>query len=161
MWLTVGLVAVQFGVVILRYVFSVGFIPMQESIWYLSSTMFMLGAGYALQINGHVRVDIFYSAATPRTKAMIDLAGCVILLLPLTVITFFLAAPFVAKSWQVLEGSKEAGGIRGIFLLKTVVLVWAVLVGLQGVALLLRAVRFLRGRTSGYSTDARTGEYRG
>ena len=158
MWLAVALVVIQFEVVILRYVFSVGFIPMQELIWYLSSALFMLGAGYALQIDGHVRVDVFYRSADPRSKALIDFIGCVLLLLPFVIVSFLLAAPFVAKSWQIFEGSKEAGGIRGIFVLKTVVLTWAVLLGLQGIALALRALLYLRGESPAYSADSRNGQ---
>ncbi len=157
MWLSVLLVIVQFAVVIMRYVFSVGFIPMQELIWYLSSTLFMLGSGYALLIDGHVRVDIFYRDAPARRKALIDLIGCIVFLLPLCIVTFLLTTPFVLKSWAIFEGSKEASGIRGIFLLKTVVLAWALLLGLQGVALLLRAAVHLRGGSAAYSAAGRAG----
>ena len=80
-----------------------------------------------------------------------------LLLLPFAVVSFLLTVPFVVKSWQVFEGSKETGGIRGIFILKTVVLVWAVLLALQGIALALRALGHLRGESPTYSADSRTG----
>ena len=157
MWMAVILALVQFAVVILRYVFSIGFIPMQELIWYLSGTMFMLGSGYALLMDGHVRVDVIYREAPPRKKAMVDLVGCLVFLLPLCIITLILTTPFVINSWRIFEGSKEASGIRGIFLLKSVILIWAVLLGLQGLALLLRAVSYLRGETDAYSAAGRAG----
>lgn len=157
MWLAVFLVIVQFAIVVLRYVFSIGFIPMQELVWYMSSALFLLGAAYALQIDGHVRVDVFYRPARPGTRALIDLIGCAVLLLPFAVASFALTAPFVVQSWQILEGSKEASGLRGIFLLKSLVLVWAFLLGLQGVALLLRAVLYLRSGAGIYSADGRAG----
>lgn len=157
MWLAVALALIQFAVVIMRYVFSIGFIPMQELIWYLSGTMFMLGSGYALLMDGHVRVDVLYREAKPRNKALVDLIGCLVFLLPLCVITLILTTPFVINSWKIFEGSKEASGIRGIFLLKTVILGWAFLMGLQGVALLLRSVSYLRGDTQTYSAAGRTG----
>ena len=157
MWLAVMLVAVQIAIVILRYVFSIGFISMQELVWYLSSALFLLGAAYALQIDGHVRVDVFYRSAGPGARALIDLCGCTLLLLPFVIASFVLAAPFVVQSWEILEGSKESSGLRAVFLLKTCVLAWAVLLGLQGVALFLRAFQYLRGGANNYSADSRIG----
>jgi TRAP-type mannitol/chloroaromatic compound transport system permease small subunit len=157
MWLAVALALIQFTVVILRYVFSIGFIPMQELIWYLSGTMFMLGSGYTLLMDGHVRVDVLYREADPRKKAMVDLIGCLVFLLPLCIMTLILTTPFVINSWKIFEGSKEASGIRGIFLLKSVILGWALLLGLQGVALALRALSYLRGETGAYAAGGRAG----
>jgi len=157
MWLAVLLALVQFAVVIMRYVFSIGFIPMQELIWYMSSVLFMLGSGFALLMDGHVRVDVLYREAPLRKKAMVDLIGCIVFLLPLCIATFILATPYVINSWRVFEGSTEASGIRGIFLLKTVILVWAALLGLQGVALMLRAIVYLRGGSETYSAAGLAG----
>ena len=157
MWLAVLLALIQFAVVIMRYVFSIGFIPMQELIWYMSAFMFMLGSGFALLMDGHVRVDVFYREAPLRKKALVDLIGCIVFLLPLCIATIVLATPYVINSWRVFEGSTEASGIRGIFLLKTVILAWAGLLALQGVALALRALLYLRGESDTYSAAGLAG----
>lgn len=157
MWLAVLLAIVQFTVVILRYVFAIGSIPMQESIWYMSAILFMTGAGFAHLTDSHVRVDILYREARPRTKALVDLVGTVFFLLPVAVATLYLSWSYVLNSWRVFEGSAETSGIQGIFLLKTFIWVFAVLVGLQGIAVALRAIRFLRGDVEAYSPAGRSG----
>jgi len=81
-WCTVAMVLIQFSVVVMRYVFGISFIWMQESVVYLHSMVFMIGAGYTLLHNGHVRVDVFYRSANFRTKAIIDIFGVIFLLLP-------------------------------------------------------------------------------
>ena len=74
-WLALLTVLVEFAVVLMRYVFGVGSVKMQELIVYMHATVFMVAAGYTLLHNGHVRCDIFYAAASPRRKALIDLIG--------------------------------------------------------------------------------------
>ncbi|MEM6665557.1 MAG: TRAP transporter small permease subunit [Pseudomonadota bacterium] len=157
MWLAVLLAIVQFAVVILRYVFSIGFIPMQESIWYMSGILFMTGAGFTLLANGHVRVDVFYREAKGRVKAWVDVLGGLFFLMPVCVATLVLSDTYVLNSWRVLEGSTETSGIQGIFLLKTFIWVFAIVVGLQGIALILRGIRFLKGETPEYKAGGITG----
>lgn len=150
MWLAVLLAIVQFAVVIMRYVFAIGFIPMQESIWYMSSIMFMTAAGFTLLADGHVRVDVFYRGASDRRRAIVDLVGSIVFLLPVCIATLWLSWSYVGNSWRVMEGSTETSGIPGIFVLKSFIWVFAVLLGLQGIALTLRALRFLTGRVDRY-----------
>ncbi len=144
-WLTVATVLIQFTVVVLRYVFGIGHIWMQESIIYLHATVLMAAAGYTLLHGGHVRVDIFYRTASAEQKAWTDLLGVVFLLIPVMVLIFMVAGPYVAMSWSSLEGSAETSGIQAVFLLKSVILVFAALVGLQGVSLAINAVLVLAG----------------
>ena len=144
MWLTIVMVLVQALVVLLRYVFAIGFIPLQESIWFMHGLVFLPGAGFTLLKNGHVRVDIYYREAAVETRALIDLIGCVVFLLPFCALTFVLASPYVATSWAVLERSREVGGLPGIFLLKSVLLVFAVLLGLQALSLAIRSAERMR-----------------
>lgn len=139
MWLTVIMVLVQAAVVLLRYVFAIGFVPMQEMVWTMNGLVFLLGAGFTLFKNGHVRVDVFYRDARPRTRAVIDALGALVLLLPFCIVTLVLSWPYVATSWRVLEGSREVGGLPGLFLLKTVLLVFAALLGMQAVSLAIRS----------------------
>ncbi len=144
-WLTVGTVLVQFTVVVLRYVFGVGLIWMQESIIYMHATVLMAGAGYTLLHSGHVRVDIFYRTASPERKAWTDLLGVVFFLIPVMILIITVAGPYVATSWAAYEGSVETSGIQAVFILKSVILVFAAVVLLQGVSLAISSVLVLAG----------------
>lgn len=145
-WLTLGMVIAQFGVVLLRYIFGLGFAAVQESVIWMHATVFMLAAGFTLADDGHVRVDIFYREASARTKAIIDGAGVLLFLWPVSGLIFAKAWPYVANSWAVLESSPEASGLPGLYLLKSLILVMPALLGLQGLAMLLRAWLTLTGR---------------
>lgn len=144
-WCAIALVLLQFLVVVLRYVFGVGVIMMQEGVVYLHATLFMLGAAYTLKYDGHVRVDVFYREAKPRTKALVNLFGSIVFLLPVCSLIFWYSWPYVSSSWRVFEGSRETSGIQAVFLLKTLILVFAVTMALQGLSMLLHSVLHLRG----------------
>lgn len=137
-WLTFGMVLTTFAVVLLRYLFNSGSIAVQESITYMHALVFMLGAAYTLQQDGHVRVDILYRRASLRQRAIIDLAGTLFLLLPVCGFILFISWEYVAASWSLLEGSREAGGLPGVFLLKSAIPLMALLLVLQGLANLVR-----------------------
>jgi TRAP-type mannitol/chloroaromatic compound transport system permease small subunit len=145
-WAALAMVLVQFTVVVLRYVFGFGSILMQESVIYLHAILFMIGAGYTLLHEGHVRLDIFYRDTSVRTKALVDLWGSIGLLIPVTVLIWWSSWPYVAGSWKVLEGSKETSGIHAVFLLKTVILVFAALMLVQGISLMAKSILTLKGR---------------
>jgi TRAP-type mannitol/chloroaromatic compound transport system permease small subunit len=138
-WLVLFLVLVQFALVLMRYVFGTGSLFMQESLIYAHAILFMMAAAWTLAEDRHVRVDIFYAAAKPRTKAAIDLFGVVFFLLPMCVLLWWVGYPYVARSWAVLEGSRETSGIPAIFLLKTFILLFVLTLALQGLATGLRA----------------------
>jgi TRAP-type mannitol/chloroaromatic compound transport system permease small subunit len=146
-WLALIIVLVQMIVVVMRYVFGVSWLFLQESIVYMHAAVFLAAAGYTLLHDGHVRVDIFYRPASARRQAMVDLGGAVCFLLPMAVAIFAISWPYVVKSWRVLETSQEGSGIPAVFLLKTVILVYTVLVALQGIALALRSLLTLAGIT--------------
>ena len=118
---------------------------LQESYVWLHGIVFMVGAGYTLLHNGHVRVDIIYRTAGVRYKSVIDLLGSLILLLPMVTVVFLVSFDYVTASWLKLEESREAGGLPGLFLLKTVILAFCLLLGLQGLALAGRSVLALAG----------------
>ena len=134
-WLAVGAVAVTFAVVVMRYGFEFGRIWIQESYLWMHAAMFMLAAAWTLQEEGHVRVDIFYRKFPPRRQCWADLIGVVFLLLPSCALIFWFSMPYVIDSWRLLEGSREAGGIPAIFVLKTIIPVTAALLSLQGVSM--------------------------
>lgn len=144
-WLTLAMVMIAFVVVIMRYVFSFGFVWLQESYVWLHGIVFMVGAGYTLLHDGHVRVDIFYRPADLRQKAWTNLLGVLLLMLPMILLVFFVSYDYVLNSWEILEESREAGGLPGLFLLKSVLWVFCVLVGLQGLSLAARSLLVLMG----------------
>ncbi len=144
-WLTLFMVLVTFLVVVLRYAFDLGWIAMQESITYMHAVLFLGAAAYTLKHQGHVRVDIYYRRFSERGRAWVDLLGTLLLLVPVCVFIFAIGWDYVAESWSLQEGSREAGGLPGVWLLKTMILVMPVLMILQGVALAVRALLVLRG----------------
>ncbi|WP_068086934.1 TRAP transporter small permease subunit [Polycladidibacter stylochi] len=144
-WLTLGIVLVQFTVVLMRYVFGIGSIWMQESITYMHGFLFMLAAAYTLSVDGHVRVDIFYRDASVRTKAIVDLLGSIFLLIPMCCVIVAVSWDYVGTSWSILEGSAETSGIQGRYLLKSAIIAFAVMMGLQGLAIVLRCFYALSG----------------
>ncbi len=145
-WLCLVVVAIQFAVVVLRYLFGIGSIWLQESIIYSHAAMFLLVAAWTLKNDGHVRVDIFYTSASPRTKAIVDLCGALLLLIPFAVAILWFSLPYVARSWATMEGSREASGLPLVFVLKTLIPVFAAMLILQGLAQAMRAWSVLSGR---------------
>jgi TRAP-type mannitol/chloroaromatic compound transport system permease small subunit len=143
MWLALLVVLVQFAVVLLRYAFGIGSIWLSEAVIYGHAALFMLAAGWTLQENGHVRVDVLYSDASPRTKAVIDLMGALLLLLPFVAVIAWFAVPYVVRSWSILERSREVSGLPFVYLLKTLIPLFALLLGLQGIAQAIRAALVL------------------
>jgi TRAP-type mannitol/chloroaromatic compound transport system permease small subunit len=138
-WLALVVVLLQFALVVARYLFGLGSVWLTETVIYAHATMFMLAAAWTLQLGGHVRVDIFYADASARTKALIDLVGALVLLLPFMIVLIWLSVPYVARSWSILERSQEASGLPLVFLLKTLIPLFALLMALQGIAQAIRA----------------------
>jgi TRAP-type mannitol/chloroaromatic compound transport system permease small subunit len=138
-WAVLVMVLVQFAIVMLRYVFGFGSLWMQESLHYLLAMLVLFAAPWTLQANGHVRVDIFYADASTRTKAKIDLAGSLLLLIPFMAAVIWFSWSYASRSWAIMEGSREAGGIPLVFLLKSSIPAFAMLLLLQGVAQAFRA----------------------
>jgi TRAP-type mannitol/chloroaromatic compound transport system permease small subunit len=145
-WLTLTMVLSTTIIVVLRYVFDTGFIWMQESVTWMHAAVFMVGAAYTLLHEEHVRVDIFYRKMGPRHRALVDMLGVLLFLLPLCGFLAWMAWDFAATSWTIHETSREPGGLPYpmIPMLKSVVLVMPVFVALQGVSLLLRSFARLR-----------------
>lgn len=143
-WLSIAMVAITFIVVILRYVFDIGWIALQESITYLHATLFLVAAAYTLQNEAHVRVDIFYTHFSESKKAWVDLFGTLFLLLPMMVFISVVSWQYILESWHVLEGSREAGGLPGVFLLKSMILLMTSLLILLSIAKVIRCIHVLK-----------------
>jgi TRAP-type mannitol/chloroaromatic compound transport system permease small subunit len=144
-WLTLAMVLIACFVVVMRYGFNWGRVWIQETYVWMHGIVFMLGAGYTLLHNGHVRVDIFYRPGSRRFKAWVDLLGTLLLLLPVVLMVLYYAWPYVLESWSKLEASRESGGLPGLFLLKSVIIAFCVTIALQGVSLAVRSFLVLRG----------------
>jgi TRAP-type mannitol/chloroaromatic compound transport system permease small subunit len=142
-WCALAIVLIGFAVVLMRYVLGIGSIWLQESILYAHAALFLLAAAWTLKEGGHVRVDVFYAGASPRTKALVDLAGTLLLLLPFCVAVTWFSLPYVARSWAILERSRETSGLPLVFLLKTLIPLFAALLVLQGVAQAIKAAAML------------------
>ncbi len=143
-WFALILVLVQFAVVLLRYVFGLGFIPMQESILFMHSMLFLVAAGYTLLHDGHVRVDIFYGGAKPKTKALINFVGVLIFLWPVCILMIWMSWIYVGASVRVWEGSPE-GTFMPFWLLKSLLLSFPVLLSLQGFSMAVNSVFVMTG----------------
>jgi len=139
-WFSLAMVIVTVTVVILRYAFNIGWIAMQESVTYLHASLFLLAAAYTLKHDEHVRVDVFYAPWPAHKKAWVNLLGTLFLLFPVCGFILWSSLGYVIDSWSLYEGSREAGGLPGVFLLKTAIPVMAVLMIIQGTAQALRAI---------------------
>ncbi|MDO4904116.1 MAG: TRAP transporter small permease subunit [Lautropia sp.] len=145
-WLSLGIVLVCFTVVVLRYWFNTSFIWLQDLYVWLSGAMFMGVSAYALMRDDHVRVDIFYRRASLRSKAWLDLFGVLVCLLPFCFLIWTYAWPYVVRSWRLTEGSPNAGGLEGFFILKGFILLFVIMTALQGLAMAGRSLLVLGGR---------------
>lgn len=145
-WLTLLMVIVMSVIVAMRYVFDAGLIWLQESVIWMHAAVFMIGAAYTLLHEDHVRVDIFYRKMSDRGRAIVDVIGVIVFLLPLCGFLAFKAFDFAAASWSLHESSREPGGLPYPLIpaLKSIVLVMPVAVALQGISLLLRSLAAIR-----------------
>lgn len=143
-WLTLVMVLLMFLVVVMRYGFNLGWIWLQESVTYLHASVFMLVAAWALQDDAHVRVDIFYRESSPPRKAVVNLLGTLLLLVPFCLFLLIIAWEYVAASWRLLESSLEAGGVPAVYLLKSLILLLPALLLVQAVTGIERDIRLLR-----------------
>lgn len=143
-WLTLLMMLVTCIVVVARYLLNMGSIAIQESVMYMHGVVFMLGIGYTLKHQNHVRVDIIYQRMSPRVRAVIDIIGTLIFLFPVSSFIFFASLDYVALSWSFGESSAQPGGLPGTYVIKALIPTMAFLLFLQGFADLLRNVAVLR-----------------
>jgi TRAP-type mannitol/chloroaromatic compound transport system permease small subunit len=143
-WAILAMALIQFTVIVLRP-FGVGSLWLHESLFYFHVALVLFTAAWTLRHDGHVRVDIFYTNASPRTQAAIDLAGSLLLMSPFMLAIIWFAWPYTMRSWAILEGSREAGGVPLVFLLKSAILLFAAQMLLQGISQAIRASLALAG----------------
>ncbi|GHF66309.1 TRAP transporter small permease subunit [Seohaeicola zhoushanensis] len=145
-WLALGIVLVCFAVVVLRYVFATSFVWMQDLYIWMNGAMFTAVAGFALLRDDHVRVDIFYRPAKVRTRALADLIGIIVFLMPFCWVVYTYSMPFVIRAWGYHEASANVGGMPGLYILKSFIIAFTAVLALQGIALLIRSILVLAGR---------------
>ena len=147
-WLTLVMVLVTFAIVVLRYLFDLGWIWLQESVTWMHAAVFMLAAAYTLASEEHVRVDIFYRNFSARKRALVDALGSLLLLIPFAVFIIYTSWDYVVASWSIRESSAEAGGLIYPFpsLLKTLIPAMAAMLILQAVTMVAGATLQLRHR---------------
>lgn len=147
-WLAVLLVLIQLAVVGLRYVYGSSFIWMQESVVYAHATLFMLAIGYTFLVDQHVRVDVFYAGWSPQRRALVDLIGITVAVLPFCALVVWASWTYVSMSWRLGEGPMQVGGLPLLSYLKSLIPAMAVLLALQAVSIGLRSILVLTGHAS-------------
>jgi TRAP-type mannitol/chloroaromatic compound transport system permease small subunit len=144
-WTTFGLVLVVFIDVVMRYAFNTSYVFTQELEWHIFSFIFLVGAGYTLLHDGHVRVDIFYQAVSPKAQAWINLLGVIFFLIPGCYLIIQTSAEFALSSWDVMEGSSDPGGIPYRFIIKGFIPLGFFLLLLQGISLGIKSILVITG----------------
>ncbi|MBA1274964.1 TRAP transporter small permease subunit [Stutzerimonas azotifigens] len=145
-WLTLFLVLGTTIVVVLRYGFGIGAIALQEAVMYGHALVFMGAAAWTLQRGGHVRVDIFYQKFSARRQGLIDGLGHLLFLLPVCLFLGWNSWDYVGNSWATGERSNESGGLKFVYLQKSIILVLVASLGLQAISDLIKVVYRLAGR---------------
>ena len=145
-WLVSAMVVITFLIVVMRYGFNFGTIAVQESVIYLHSIVFMLAIAYTYKHNAHVRVDIFYASFNEKNKAWVDFFGTLFLLMPLCLYLIFTSWEYASKSWQLLEGSREAGGLPLVYILKSLIPLMPTLLLMQAVATICHCLQVFRSK---------------
>jgi TRAP-type mannitol/chloroaromatic compound transport system permease small subunit len=146
-WLTLAMVLITFVIVVLRYIFDIGLIWLQETLTWFHAVVFMLGAAYTLQQEEHVRVDIFYRNMSEQRRAWVNLLGVGFFVFPMCAFFVWTSWGYVISSWTIGEVSRNAGGLPYplLPLLKSLLLLMPVAVALQGISLLLKSLIVIRG----------------
>ena len=134
-WVTLGLVLVVFTDVVMRYLFKTSFVFVQELEWWLFGFIFLIGAGYTLLHDAHVRVDILYQRLGYKGRAWINMVGVIFFLVPGCLLIIITSIKFVGNSYSVLEGSPDPGGIPYRFIVKSLIPIGFSLLLLQGFSL--------------------------
>jgi len=139
-------ILIIFSNVIMRYVFNTSFVFMAELEWHVFAFIFLMGAGFTLLHDGHVRVDIFYSTMDRKKQAYINFFGVLLFLLPSCYFVLTTTIPWVIVSYKVGEISIDPGGIPARFLLKAILPMGYFLMLIQGVSLFIKSLFIILGK---------------
>ena len=142
-WFSIILVLTVCYDVFTRYFLKESSVALQELEWHIFAIIFLLGAGYTLRNDQHVRVDIFYSKLSKKNRAWIDLLGTIVLLIPFCLIAIYASKNFVLNSISFNETSPDPGGLPARYILKTVIPISFLLVLIQGISLIIRSIQII------------------
>ncbi|MEZ4525090.1 MAG: TRAP transporter small permease subunit [Desulfobacterales bacterium] len=145
-WAAFLVVLVVFTDVVMRYAFKTSYVFVQELEWHLFSFIFLMGAGYTLLKDGHVRVDIIYQRLSPKARAWVNIVGVIFFLIPGCILVISTSWHFVRNSYSIMEGSPDPGGIPYRYIVKFCIPAGFVLLLLQGIALGIRSFFILIGK---------------
>ena len=137
-WIVVFLVAIVFIDVVMRYAANTSFVFIQELEWHLFGFIFLMGAGYTLLYDQHVRVDIIYQKLSSKGRAWVNVLGCIFFLIPGSLLIIYTSWSFVLESFASMECSPNPGGIPFRFIIKACIPLGYVLFLLQGLSMLIR-----------------------
>jgi len=140
-WFIIFMVIIQLIIVMARYIFGIGFLKLQELLIYLHGLSFTLAAGYTLLNDEHVRVDLIYRASSNMYKSIINILGSLFFLIPFCLITYSTSLPYVKRSWKIFEGSPETSGLNAVYLLKTALIIFPLLLLIQAVSIIYRNIK--------------------
>lgn len=140
-----AIILIQLTAVILRYVFGLSFSWLNDSVIFSFAMIFMLGAAGTLRDDGHVRVDILRQRFSARTRAVIEMVGSMVFIVPIGVLILYSGASFIARTWAGLEPFNESDGLPVKYLFKTLIPVFAILMIAQAVSQATKAALSLRG----------------
>ena len=146
-WALLLMALLTFSIVVLRYVFNINYVSLQESVIYLHAFVFLMGSATAYLSDEHVRIDFFYNQQNGNKKFLINLLGSLFLLWPVIVFVFYESVSYVSDSWRVHEISQDPGGLPFVYLLKTLILIFCLNLFLVSVAKLIREYKNLKGET--------------
>ncbi len=130
---------------IMRYFFRSGSIALQELEWHLFSISFLFGMAYTLKEDGHVRVDILYENFSPRWKAVVNIGGVLLLLLPLSLLIVEGSIWYVHEAYTLNEISGDPGGLTQRWMIKSVIPVAFVFLIVSAAGFVVRNIRIFRG----------------
>ncbi|WP_029915510.1 TRAP transporter small permease subunit [Pelobacter seleniigenes] len=145
-WLSTLLVVIVCYDVFTRYFLRKSSVAVQELEWHIFAVLFLIAAAYTLKEDSHVRVDVFYTLLPPRGQALINLFGCIVFLIPFSLLVIWTSQGFISMSWAIQETSPDPGGLPYRYLLKSMIPAGFVLVLLQGISLALRSFCTLIGK---------------
>ena len=147
MWLILAAVLISASNAIVRKAFNIGSNAFLEIQWYLFAGVFMLGVGYVMLKNAHVRIDFISSRLSTRTNAIIDAIGIVVFTIPLSLIMINLGWPLFERAYTSGEMSQNAGGLIRWPVLGLVPLGFVILLA-QSASELIKRIAFLTGHRS-------------
>ena len=127
-----------------RYFFGGGSIALQELQWHLFDIIFLLGLSYTLKSDKHVRVDIFYGNFSQKTKAMVNIASQLFLILPFALLIIYVSFGYIELSYTQNEISPDPGGLTHRWLIKSMMIVGFLLLGLQSIAEIFKNIKLLK-----------------